>query len=182
MNETTKPIIFSRTDIVDLWERSLPLFKEFGASYSEEDMLNPEFWEDGIPRTREGLTERECKMCKEPFWPDVSQMIGAADPRLLLVGDGGVYLIPNCRFPKGTSPSSTGLVLYAENLDPSRNPDWYDEKGDSFGYSDDVIEISMDWISMILESTTEFVGFRLQPTDSYGFTVGMRLSANSKAI
>lgn len=182
MNQNTKPIIFKRRDVVNLWERSLPFFKEFGASHTTEDLFDPRFWEDGIPRNREGLTEAECQKCREPFWPDPQQMIGKAEPRLLLIGDSGVYLIPSFPFQEGTSPNSTGLLLYAEHLDPSRNSDWYDRKGASFGCSDDVVDVPLDWMNIILESTMEFVGFRLQPTDDLGFTVGIKLSDNRKTL
>lgn len=39
MNQNTKPIIFKRSDVVNLWERSLPFFEKYGASHTNEDLL-----------------------------------------------------------------------------------------------------------------------------------------------
>lgn len=56
-------------------------------------------------------------------------------PGLWLVGDEGVYLLPNGRLTEGQRP----LVIYAEECDPKTNPDCWHTKRRHFG-ADDGIE------------------------------------------
>jgi len=52
------------------------------------------------------------------------------DKKLMLVGDHGVYLMTHSK-PKN-------IVCYAQGCHPEHNPEWYDIKGEVFGYDDGV--------------------------------------------
>lgn len=53
-----------------------------------------------------------------------------ADSKLMLVGDEGVYLMS---FDQEVGQRQ---IIFAEGCNPNKDPDWYDKKGEAFGYDD----------------------------------------------
>lgn len=75
------------------------------------------------------------------------------EPHLILVHDQGVYLLSNGDHGEGQTPSSTGLVAYAEGCDPVKDPQWFDTARSLVG-GDDFAEY-LPWAAEIANLAAE---------------------------
>jgi hypothetical protein len=83
-------------------------------------------------------------------------------PGLLIVGDTGVYLVSNARFPDGGRPSPP---VWSEECDPRRGGDWFSYKVEHFGADDFVALIVAQDIYKLSAECLDASWFRMQLTE-----------------
>ena len=109
------------------------------------DMLfDKKYYRDNIIKDENGKTEDEVKSEGGHFWPcqtyiDAS-LIG---PVLPLVGDHGCYLISNV--DSDTTPTESGMIVFADGMNPNLDDDWYELKRERFGDDDGSVTIPIQW-------------------------------------
>lgn len=127
--------------------------KDLQNSPTTDDLFNPVNWETE-PLNADGLTEAQyTKQTGKDFgfWPDASKIdTSKLIDSFSLVGDQGVYLIPNKKY-KGT-PSESGHVVYANRCNPDVDEDFYENKRAMFGCDDGAVRIPTQWILIAKEN------------------------------
>ncbi|MCP4561746.1 MAG: DUF3085 domain-containing protein [Bosea sp.] len=89
-------------------------------------------------------------------------------PGLWLVGDQSVYLISNGRLPD----DGKALVCYADQCNPSTNPDWFEYKTRYFGGDDGVEFIAAEEILPVADQRDAATHLRLDlDENSIGISV-----------
>lgn len=83
-------------------------------------------------------------------------------PGLWLVGDEGVYLLSNGNLAKDQRP----LVLYAEECDPSTNPDYWHYKRQHFGGDDGVDFLDAVELERLMAGAPSATHLRIEMTDT----------------
>jgi hypothetical protein len=114
------------------------------------DMLfDAKYYKDQIIRDKAGLTEFEVKKKGGHFWPSADHIDNKlVEPVLQLVGDQGVYLINNAL--NKLTPSESGLIVYAQGINPDIDEDWYDAKRHTFGGDDGSVTVPLDWFDIAI--------------------------------
>ena len=99
-----------------------------------------------ISQIRNGLEELKTAKTVKPLY---EQETGSG---FWLVGDQGVYLMPNTTDGAHNAKSEKPLVIYAKECDPNALPfdTWWDNKRASFGGDDGVDFIARDEIENLL--------------------------------
>lgn len=83
-------------------------------------------------------------------------------PGLWLVGDEGVYLLSNSKLADGQRP----LVVYAEECDPTTNPDYWHYKRQHFGGDDGIDFLDAAEILRLIETSPDATHVRIEMTDA----------------
>lgn len=120
-------------------------------SVSTEDLFEPKNYPNNKIVNSEGLTEKECiEQGKGHFWPDHNAIDKSKlSPKLILVGDSGVYLINNRE--RSETPVSSGMIVYAAGCNPDKDEDCYENKVELFGGDDGSVSIPLDWFDMTVK-------------------------------
>lgn len=115
------------------------------------DMLfDAKYYKDQIIRDKEGLTEQEVVKKGGHFWPCTDYIDkNIVEPALQLVGDQGVYLINNA--VTKLTPIESGLIVYAQGINPDIDEDWYDAKRHTFGADDGGVTIPLSWFDIAIK-------------------------------
>ena len=93
------------------------------------------------PEVAKALDEVRAATVLKPLYGNVT------GKGLWLVGDEGVYLMPN-------TEGETRTIVYAKECDPSKCDDWWDVKRATFGGDDGVAFISVEEIERISATST----------------------------
>ena len=97
-------------------------------SVTSDMLFNEDNYPDGIVLDENGNDANS----DDGGWPDSSKMsLDPIPPRLMLVGDQGVYLMSNM-VGKG-SPANNGHISFAKGCDPKKDEDFYENKRFLFG-------------------------------------------------
>ncbi|WP_266065070.1 DUF3085 domain-containing protein [Brucella intermedia] len=83
-------------------------------------------------------------------------------PGLWLVGDEGVYLLSNGKLAEGQK----ALVCYAEECEPSTNPDYWHYKRRHFGGDDGIEFLDAGELMHLLESMPDATHLRIEMTET----------------
>ncbi|PRD43526.1 DUF3085 domain-containing protein [Phyllobacterium phragmitis] len=83
-------------------------------------------------------------------------------PGLWLVGDEGVYILSNGKLAEGQK----ALVCYAEECNPSSNPDYWHYKRQHFGGDDGIEFLDADEVMRLLDAMPDATHLRVQMTDT----------------
>lgn len=127
-----------------------------------DDLYNNDYW-DTVPLNKEGLTEGQ--FAKESgnkgmFFPDSSKINESKLPNSFsLVGDHGVYMLPNKVL--GKTPSESGFVVHAKGCNPDIDEDFYENKRVIFGGDDGAIQIPFEWVLIAKENNNEQLKIKL---------------------
>lgn len=78
---------------------------------------------------------------------------GPAEPGLYLAGDDGVYLMSNGRPGLTGQDGCKNVVCYAMGMDPSKDPDWFERKRETYGGDDGVDLLSARPIQEMINHT-----------------------------
>ncbi|MEP9356379.1 DUF3085 domain-containing protein [Xanthobacter sp. KR7-65] len=83
-------------------------------------------------------------------------------PGLWLVGDEGVYLLSNGKLADGQRP----IVVYAEECDPTTNPDYWHYKRQHFGGDDGIDFLDAADLLRLIEASPDATHVRIEMTDA----------------
>mgnify|MGYP000047092613 CR=1 FL=1 len=132
---------------------------------ADYDLLyDPKCYPDGIMYDKSGRTQQECDKADLPFFPDKSRMDKSLLPvSFALVGDQGVYLMPNKSLPDSFKDKSDTerFIVFAIGGDPNKDQDFYEFKRNSFGPDDGVVNIPLEWIQIAEKNDNDFLTINL---------------------
>lgn len=147
-------ITFALTPLLDIIEKT----KSLANTPTYEELFDPQNWKTE-PLNADGLTQAQ--FTKQTgnefgFWPDASKIdTSKLKDSFSLVGDHGVYLMPN-KNTDGTA-SENGNVVYAQHCNPEIDENFYENKVQLFGGDDGVVSIPFEWALIAKENNnTEF--------------------------
>lgn len=83
-------------------------------------------------------------------------------PGLWLVGDEGVYILSNGKLPEGQK----ALVCYAEECNPSTNPDYWHYKRQHFGDDDGIEFLDAVEVMRLLDAAADATHLCVEMTDT----------------
>lgn len=83
-------------------------------------------------------------------------------PGLWLVGDEGVYILSNGKLPEGQK----ALVCYAEECNPSTNPDCWHYKRQHFGDDDGIEFLDAVEVMRLLDAAADATHLCVEMTDT----------------
>lgn len=130
------------------------------------DMLfNADYHKDSTIRDKDGHTEIEVEKLGGHFWASYKNIdTSLIEPCLQLVGDQGVYLMNNSK--NDSPPTETGLLVYAQGINPDVDEDWYENKVSSFGGDDGAVTVPLAWFDIAYERKGErFLSIKMTPED-----------------
>ncbi len=97
---------------------------------------------------KNGLTELQAKKTNKPWWPD-SEKIDKSKltPKLMIVGDHGVYVMANVNNPHLVvgGKRQANIIAYGDGCNPNVDEDFYERKTQVFGGDDGAISVGLDW-------------------------------------
>ena len=127
-------------------------------------MYRPEFYPNNELVDKQGRTQAQCDKEGLPFFPDHPQIDASLLPEsFALVGDDGVYLMPNKKFPKSEydKPDEERSLFYAIGGNRNTDPDYYEFKRRVFGGDDGAINIPIDWIRIAEKNKNKYLTINL---------------------
>jgi hypothetical protein len=137
-------IAFNLSLVEDLAEKTLK-----GTSFSPTmDMLfDKKYYHGNVIKDKDGKTQEEVEAEGGHFWPCQTHIDKTlVEPVLQLVGDQGCYLISN--FDNGKSPNESGMIVYADGMNPDIDEDYYELKREKFGGDDGSVTIPIEWVAI----------------------------------
>lgn len=143
---------FSINDLETVTALAKTYSEKYGLRPTTEDLFNGDLYPGGVPIDADGKTEQEVESNGGIFWPS-SEKIDTTkiELQLQLVGDQGVYLMTNVKYPKGETPSSQKMVVYASGCNPEEDEDFYENKCQKFGGDDGSVSLPIGWVEHALK-------------------------------
>lgn len=148
-------ILFDRAQLVQMWQNAQPIFEQYGTHHTLATLSNGEFFEGGEPLDENGRTEEAADATGKVFFPSDKFATTPAPRTLILVGDDGVYIIPN---NAEKSAIEANVIVYGLGFNPNVDEGFYERKREVFGGDDGSITFPVDWIDAILNWTDRYVG------------------------
>lgn len=143
---------FNLSDLVSVAAKAKTYAEKFGVRPTMEDLFNCELYPGGVPLDAEGRTEKEAESAGDIFWPSSEKVdLSKVELQLQLVGDQGVYLMTNVKYPAGETPANENMVVYASGCNPDKDDDFYENKCHKFGGDDGSISLPFSWVEHALK-------------------------------
>lgn len=112
-------------------------------------IFNAALYPDGKIVDKNGLTEKQAEKIGAPWWPDHTKIDKTKlTPKLMIVGDHGVYAMANVDNPQNTDDAGTprkAVVAYGLGCNPDKDDDFYENKARIFGDDDGAVSIDLSW-------------------------------------
>lgn len=136
-------LIFSMADVQAVVDE-LTTCTAFRAD--SDDLFNPVLHKTGVVLDDKGRTELEAEKAGDFFWPSAANLLqDKLQAKLNIVGDHGLYLMGNgIKDKTGGKP----VLAYAKGCDPSKDPNFYENKVRLFGGDDGVVSIPLSWFTI----------------------------------
>lgn len=97
---------------------------------------------------KDGLTEQQAEKANKPWWPDSDKIDKSKlTPKLMIVGDHGVYVMANVNNPHLVvdGKRQPNIIAYGVGCNPNIDEDFYERKTQVFGGDDGSISVGLDW-------------------------------------
>lgn len=115
-------------------------------------LFEPANYPDNKIVDKDGLTEKQAQKINKAWWPDQSKIDRSKlKPKLMIVGDHGVYVMANVNNPAlkdGDGKRLPNIVAYGTGFNPAHDDDFYERKSHVFGGDDGSVTIGLDWFEM----------------------------------
>ena len=143
---------FNISDLAALATLAKTYSEKYGLFPTTEDLFNGDLYPGGLPINVDGKTEHEVESNGGVFWPSPDKIdLSKVELQLKLVGDQGVYLMTNVKYPPGETPTTQKMVVYASGCNPEKDADFYENKCLKFGGDDGAVSLPIEWIEHALK-------------------------------
>ena len=123
-----------------------------------EELYNPDYYPGGQVLDQNGEVILPGDYSRPPCADKMDK--ARIEPAFWLVGDRGVYLMPNSEWT--LPPGERRDVAYAQGCNPETDEDFYENKQNLFGGDDGSIKIHVHWIETVLEENLSSFAIELE--------------------